>query len=42
MKAHRIGLPAGVRNRIPNGKINIHDKRNTHPCQARGKPQPKP
>jgi hypothetical protein len=41
-KAHRIGLLPGVRNRTPNGTINIHEKKNTHPCHARGKPQPNP
>ena len=42
MKAHRIGLLPAVRKRKPKGRINIHEKKNTQPCHARGRPQPKP
>lgn len=41
-KADRIGLLPGVRNRTPDRTINTHEKKNTHPCHARGSPQPKP
>ena len=41
-KAQRIGLLSGVRKRNPKGTINIHDKKTSQPCHARGKPQPKP